>query len=100
MLFDKFYLAKVGLQFFDKKATTAPFSKKVTMTETYAFLPIPFFKDEFAEKKSASFFTEGFNMREAQANEVSFRDISWEWAVTKESNKPDVLRVTFYATYD
>ena len=39
-------------------------------------------------------------MRADKVNEVSFRDISWEWKVTKETNKPDQLRVTFFSTFN
>ena len=48
-IFDKFYSAQVGLQFFDKKATASPYSTEVTKQDTYAFLPIPEFRDEFKE---------------------------------------------------
>jgi hypothetical protein len=99
-IFDKFYKAEIGLQYFDKKATAAPYSVAVAKQETFAFLPIPFFEDKFHYKESAKFFEHGYNMRAAQVNEVSYRDISWEWKVTKETNKADQLRVTFFSTFD
>ena len=58
------------------------------------------FEDKFKEKTSAKVFQGGYDMRTASANEVSYRDISWEWKVTKETNKPDQLRVTFFSTFD
>jgi hypothetical protein len=67
---------------------------------TFAFLPIPEFKAEFKHKTDAKFFEHGYNMRAAQVNEVAYRDVSWEWKVTKETNKPDQLRVTFFSTFD
>jgi hypothetical protein len=63
-------------------------------------LPIPAFEESFSFKDSAKFFEHGYNMRAAAVNEVSYRDISWEWKVTKETNKPDQLRVTFFSTFD
>ena len=44
-IFDKFYSAKIGLMFFDKKAVAAPYSKEITKQEAFAFLPTPEFKD-------------------------------------------------------
>jgi len=99
-IFDKFYVAELGLQYFDKKATKAPYSVCAAKQQTEAFLPVPVFKDEFLYKPSAKFFEHGYNMRESELNEVSYRDISWEWKVTKETNKPDQLRVTFFSTFD
>ena len=99
-IFDKFYKAEIGLQYFDKKAKKEPYSVKVAKLDTEAYIPTPKFKDEFKEKKNAKFFQNGYNMREASADEVSYRDVAWEWKVAKESNKPDQLRVTFFSTFD
>jgi hypothetical protein len=99
-IFDKFYAAEIGLQYFDKKATKQPYSLCAAKQSTEAFLPVPEFRDEFNYKPSAKFFEHGYNMRSAQVNEVSYRDVAWEWKVTKETNKPDQLRVTFFSTFD
>ena len=99
-IFDKFYEAEIGLQYFDKKAKEAPYSVKVAKLDTEAYLPTPVFKDEFKEKKNTKFFQNGYNMRDASADEVSYRDVAWEWKVAKETNQPDQLRVTFFSTFD
>jgi len=38
-------------------------------------------------------------MLESEASAIAFRDVSWEWKTTKESNKPDSLSVNFYANF-
>jgi hypothetical protein len=38
-------------------------------------------------------------MLASDASKVAFRDVTWEWKTSKESNMPDQLRVNFYATF-
>jgi len=102
-LFDAFYEGKLGLQLFNKKATSAPYSTNAAWSDTYAYLPVPYYdttehKDE--AKPAAAFFRQDFGLQKDNDDAIGFGYLEFKWEISPDFKMPDVLTTTIFATFD